>query len=124
MIAEYEKKIAANARVQVAVNMSEHFGYRTMLEMIRSQFYAQHADHRQYDGHVDGREWSVVKMSQDLTTKGGEHFKRGDVAMVSEHHDGIFGTRFTFYSIRTGMLVRTMFLPAKRFTKPESREID
>jgi hypothetical protein len=55
------------------------------------------ADYPQYDGYWDG--WRVVRLSTDITTKGGEAFKAGDITIATR---GVMCAEWLAYSWRLG----------------------
>lgn len=64
-----------------------------------------HAAYEQYAGHwTEQKGWVLVEITQTITTKLGEAFAKGDIA-IAQHRPGmgLYGGRWTAYSIRNGI---------------------
>ncbi|MAG28100.1 hypothetical protein CMI47_21450 [Candidatus Pacearchaeota archaeon] len=90
-------KRVANNRLQAMVNSSDD-----PLTLIAAIAISAHAEFPQYVGHWNG--WHVVTLKSSLTTKAGQAFVKGDVALrnFSTSKDDQRQGFCTLYSIRNG----------------------
>lgn len=99
-----------NNKLQEMVNQVPFDQAKTLILAIAM---SAHAEFPQYENHWD--DWIVVEINQDVVTKAGQAFVKGDrVLMEPPSKAALFGNFGAFYySIRNGM---DTLLPNGRFS--------
>lgn len=101
-IDSFTARRAQQAADQADVNRTyAETGTEAALHLARALAKAEHADHRQFDGHWDG--WTLGIATSDVHSKGGDQALRGDLVLFKLDRPGLSCTpSHSFYSVRLG----------------------